>query len=263
MRISLFLIFLAASLIAAPVGNPAGPALTSGGFLPNPFFKLATGYLADYISDMRLSLSKGEADFDAENTLHRFGLHSQMATFSLSLLQRIEFYTLLGGSKEHVNLKEEPDTPLFSALFGFKTTYHFSWAAGARVVLLQWGQTYFSADGSYFTVPTSQQAFFSFLNRLNLPLDENEQHFFLREWQGGVALSSCFWFLTPYVGIKYLNTTLQIESGPENSSLTYRNEKRIGYYFGATLSFFNKFFLLFEQRLRDEFAYMGSAYIVF
>jgi hypothetical protein len=230
---------------------------------PTPFFKVTTGYLADYISDMRLSLSSGDADFNPQHTLNQFGLHSQMATFSIAFLQRVELYTLLGGSKEHVKLKTDPPTPLFSALFDFKTTYHFSWAVGGNCILLQWFQTYLSLTGSYFAVPTSQHAFFRFLNRLNLPLDENEQHFFLREWQVGLALSSRFWFLTPYVGTKYLNTTLRIQEGPENSSLTYHNEKRWGYYFGATLSFYNKIFLVFERRVRDEFAYTGSAYIVF
>ena len=265
MRIFFFLLCCLNSLLAAPVGNPANPALMRGGIFtaPSPFFKASTGYLADYISDMKLSWDSGSADFDPDRALNKFGLHSQMATFSLSFLQRMEFYGMVGGSKEHVKLKKEPKTSLFQALFDFQTTYHFSWAVGTHMIFLQWFQTYLSLDASYFAVPTSQQAFFKFLNRLNLSLDENEQHFYLREWQIGAALSSRFWFITPYAGFKYLNSTLRIQEGPENTSLSYRNSKRIGYYAGVTLSLANKIFLLFERRVRDEFAYMGSAFVVF
>ena len=210
---------------------------------------------------MQLSLSSGSAEFDVKKTLKRFGLHSQMAVFSLALLNRLEFYTLLGGSKEIVKLHKEPETPF--SLFEFQTTYHFSWAVGTRIVFLQWGQTFLSMDGSYFSVPSSQHAFFKFLNRANVPLDENEQQLHLREWQIGAALSSRFWFLTPYIGVKYLRTTLRIQEGPENSTLTYRNHPRIGYYFGATISLLNTIFVTVERRVRDEFAYMGTAYAAF
>lgn len=237
----------------------------SGGIFGTPpsFFRLTTGYLADYISDMKLSHSSGSAEFDADDVLKRFGLHSQMAEFSLSLLQRLEFYALLGGSKEKVKLKNDPEPPLKDLLMEFKTTYHFSWAAGMRIILLQWGQTFFSLDGSYFTVPSSHEAYFTFLNRLNIPLDENEQHLYLREWQIGAALSSRFWLITPYIGVKYLRTTLRIQEGPENSPLTYHNSPRFGYFFGATLSLFNKIFVGIERRVRDESAYMGTAYAAF
>lgn len=212
---------------------------------------------------MQLSLASGEADFNAKKAVKRFGLHSQMAELSLSLLNRIEFYTLLGGSKEHVKLHTEPETPFYSALFEFQTTYHFSWSVGVRAVFLQWGQTFLSADGSYFTVPTSQHAFFKFLNRMDIPLDSNEQHLYLRQWQAGAALSSCFWCLTPYIGAKYSHTTLRIQEGPENSTLTYENRPRFGYYFGATLSILDKVFITVERRLRDESAYMGTACAAF
>ena len=130
-------------------------------------------------------------------------------------------------------------------------------------MLLQWGQTFFCLDGCYFTVPSSQQAFFKFLNRLNLPLEESGQHFYLREWQGGASLASHFWIFTPYAGIQYLRTKLYIQSGPDNSGLTYHNKETLGYYYGLTLNITSKFLVTFERRVRDEFAYMFSTQAIF
>ncbi len=269
-RIASFLLFFFAgkALFAAPVGNPGTPGLMSGGLFSgsNPLIKATTGYLADYVSDLPLELASGsstEPELDPEKTFSKFGLHSQMATVSLVFLQRLETYALLGGTKEHLKWHDEPETSLYSALFDLQTTYHFSWATGVRVVLLQWGQTFFSLDGSYFAVPSSHKSYFKFLNRLKLPLEEDEQKFYLREWQVGAGLSSRFWILTPYAGLKYFNAKLHIQDGPETTSLVYRNKKNIGYYYGFTLSLTSKFLVTFERRVVDEYAYMFSTQAVF
>jgi hypothetical protein len=131
------------------------------------------------------------------------------------------------------------------------------------VILLQWGQTFFSFDGCYFAVPSSHKAYFKFLNRLKLDLEEGEQKFYLREWQAGVGLSSRFWILTPYAGIKYFNAKLHIQQGTETTALNYRNLKNFGYYYGFTLSLTSKFLVTFERRVVDEFAYMFSTQAVF
>ncbi len=262
MRKFLFFLLFAPSLFASPVGNPANPGLMQAGLFSssNPWIKITTGYLADYVSNMPLEHSSGSADFDPDDAFKHFDLHSQMATFSLVLLQRVEAYALLGGSKEHL---KESHASLFSSLFDFQTSYHFSWSGGMRVVLLQWGQTSFSFDASYFAVPSSQKSFFKFLNRLHLPLDPEKQRFYLREWQACAALSSRFWIITPYGGAKYLHTRLHLQEGPENSPLNYQNKNRIGYFYGVTLSITSKFLVNFERRVHDEFAYMFSTQAVF
>jgi hypothetical protein len=250
---------------ASPVNNPSVPGLMQSGIFssPNPWIKVTTGYLADYVSNMPLRLSHGSGTFNPDQIFKHFGLHSQMASFSLVLLQRLEAYTLLGGSKEHLNFHSEPNTSAFSSVFDFQSSYHFSWAAGARIVLLQWGQTFLCCDGVYFAIPSSQKSFFKFLNRLHLPLDEEKQHFNLREWQAGLAVASRFWIITPYAGVKYLHATLHIQEGTETTALNYRNRLRIGYYFGITLSITSKFLVTGERRVRDESAYMFSTQAVF
>ncbi len=262
----LFCLFVCVSTLAsAPVGNPSSPALVKSGiFSPcNPWIAFSTGYLADYVSDMKLSLSSGSLEFDPHPTFDKFQLHSQMASVSLILLQRLEAYALLGGTKEKLALETDPKTPLYSDLFDFQSSYHFSWAAGMKIVLLEWGRTYFSIDGNYFAVPSSHKSFFKFLNRLNLPLETEKQTFYLREWQMGASLASSFWIFTPYVGMKYLHAKLRIQEGQLNSPLIYRNERSIGYYYGLTLNLTSKFQITGERRMRDEFAYMFSTQAIF
>ena len=265
MRWVFILLTFSSSLFASPVGNPATPGLLQSGFFGscNPWIKVTSGYLTEYVSRLPLQLTSGHAEFNPDQAFEHFGLHSQMASFSVVLLQRLETYALLGGSKEHLKWRDASETSLFSSLFDFKTDYHFSWALGGRVVLLQWGQTFFTVDGNYFDVPASSKSFFRFLNRLSLPLDKGKQSYYLREWQAGVSLASRFWIFTPYAGVKYMNAKLHIDEGPESSSLVYRNRKKVGYFCGLTLSITSKFLITAERRVKDEFAYMFSTEAVF
>lgn len=239
-------VFAILPLFGAYVGNPADPALMSTGFFSSsyPFFKFTSGYIYDYTSNKR---------FEApDQVIKRFGLHSQLASFSLIFIERIQFFGTAGGTKEV--LKEEP---IYDAVFDAHTNYHFSWSAGTKVILLQWGQTYFSGDFTYFAIPSSSKSFYKFLNRMNLPLEtEEKQKLSLKEWQVSAALSSRFFFLTPYAGATYLHSRL-------HAQIKYRNELNWGYFYGLTVSLTGRLHLNFERRMRDEFAYTFSTIAVF
>lgn len=228
------------------VGNPGDPAIMNMGFFSAgyPGFKFTSGYIYDYTPNKRYQSS--------EQVIKRFGLHSQMASASLILIERLQIYGTAGGSKETV--KEQP---FYDMVFDSHTNYHFSYGLGAKAILLQWGQTYFSVDFNYFDIPASHKSFFKYLNRLNLPLEDVEkQKFSLNEWQGSVGLASRFIFLTPYVGGVYLHSRLHAET-------TYHNKYTWGYFYGVTLSLTGRLHLNFERRMRDESAYTFSTIAVF
>lgn len=179
-------------------------------------------------------------------------------------IERLQIFGTAGGSKEHAKLKKRPSVEdLSSTFFDFQSAYHFSWSVGSKVVLLQWGQTYFSTDFTYFAIPSSPKSFFKYFNRLNLPLDLTKQKLSLREWQISAGLSSRFFFLTPYGGITYLHSKLHVQEGPEVPSINYYNEKKIGYFYGLTVSLTGRFHVNLERRVRDEFAYAFSTIAVF
>ena len=94
---------------------------------------------------------------------------------------------------------------------------------------------------------------------MNLPVEiepGKKQELSLREWQVSGALSSRFFFLTPYIGLTYLHSKL-------HANVNYRNEFKWGYFYGLTLSLTGRFQLNFEQRIRDESAYTFATVMVF
>ena len=263
MRI-VFWFFFILPLFGAYVGNPASPGLMTTGFFSghSPVFKFTSGYLADYTSNMRFERVNENSNAEP---FHDFGIHSQMATFAAIFVERLELFANLGGSKEHAKWGEKQPTmaDFTTILTDFQSTYHFSWSSGCKVIFLQWWQTYLSADFTYFSVPSSHQSFFKFLNRLNLPMETEKQTFSINEWQTSLGLSSRIFWFTPYGGITYLSAKLNIHSGTEVPPMYYRNKDKIGYFYGLTLSLTGRFHLNFERRVRDEFSYSLGATAVF
>lgn len=243
-----WLFFLAAfPLFGVYVGNPADPAIMNSGFFSAsyPFFKFTTGYIYDYTYDKRYVAS--------DEAIKQVGLHSQVASASLIFIERLQIFGTAGGTKEVLEQK-----PLAEVIFESHTNYHFSWSAGTKVILLQWGQTYFSCDFTYFAIPASQKSFFKYLTHMDLPIEDmiEKQKLSLREWQASAGLSSRFFFITPYGGATYLHSKL-------HADVNYRNQVNWGYFYGITLSLTGKFHLNFERRVRDEFAYTFSTVAVF
>lgn len=244
-------------LFGVYVGNPADPAIMNTGFITstNPFFKFTSGYIYDYTSNKRY-----ETD-DTNLELKKFSLHSQVASFSLIFLERLQLFGTAGGSKE---MAQQAESFSFTDMvFDFQSSYQFSWSAGAKVILIQWGQTYLSTDFTYFEIPSSHKTYFKFLNRLNLPILTEKQKLSLDEWQLSLGLSSRFFFITPYGGVSYLKSKLHVQEGLDIPSINYHNELNWGFFYGVTLSLTGRFHLNFERRVRDEFAYTFSTIAVF
>ena len=253
------LIFGLSPLFGAYVGNPANPAIMNSGFFSsNYLIKGTSGYIYDYTSNKRYHAKQKNPDFDPNQTFREFGVHSQLGSFSVIFLERLEIFGSAGGSKEQA--KGKPDSPWS---VDFESHYQFSWSAGSKLVLLQWGKTFLSCDFTYFAIPSSTKSFFKYLNRFHLPIDFGKQKTSLNEWQISGGLSSRFSIFTPYIGGTYLNSQLHVASNPETGSIDYHNEVKWGYFFGLTLSMTGRFHLNFERRVRDEFGYTFSTIAVF
>lgn len=257
-----FFLLLTAPLCAAYIGNPGSPAIMNTGLFSshNPLIKGTTGYIADYTSNKRYEAEGDAGSFDPNDAFRKFAIHSQLASFSVIVLERLELFGTVGGSKERTKEYDQTSLPFVT---DFTSTYQFSWSTGAKAILVQWGQTYLGADFTYFAIPESPKAFFKFLNRLNLPLDLTKQKTSLTEWQASLGLASRIFFITPYAGATYQQSKLHIESGPQVGSLNYTNKYKIGFFYGLTLSLSGRFHLNFERRMRDEFSYTFSTIAVF
>lgn len=240
------LYFATLPLFGAYIGNPADPAIMNTGIFSSgySYFKLTTGYIYDYTQNKRYASEDNQ-------TFKKFGLHSQLASFSMIFVERLQLFGTAGGSKEIIEGK-----PLYDMIIDLHTNYHFSWSAGAKVILLQWGQTFFSTDFTYFASPSSHKSYFKFLNRLNLPMNQQKQEFSIREWQLSAGLSSRLFFLTPYAGVNFLRSKL-------HAQINYYNDVKWGYFYGLTLSLTGRLHANFERRVRDEFAYSFATIAVF
>ncbi len=259
-------LFFSLPLFGAYIGNPADPAIMNTGFLSStyPFFKFTTGYIGDYISDKRYTAVKQDEALEDAADLRHFGLHSQLASVSMIILERLEVFGYVGGSKEHAKFRKKATMDdLQEVMTDFHSTYQFSWSTGAKAILLQWGQTYFSTDFTYFAIPESPKSYFRYFNRLNLNIDLEKQKTSLEEWQISAALASRIWFITPYIGGTYLHSRLHVEGAEGISPITYQNEKNWGYFFGLTVSLTGRFHINLERRMGDEFAYAFSTIAVF
>lgn len=256
-------LFAFACAHGAYIGNPASPAVMNTGFFSyhNPLIKGTSGYIGDYTANKYYRADSKNLEFDPNDLFKKFIIHSQMASFSVTLLERLELFANLGGSKPRIKTTEE--TFDLNLLLDFQSSYQFAWSSGAKIILMQWGQTYFCTDFTYYQIPESPKSYFKFLNRLNLPIDFEKQELSVDEWQLSFALASKFAFLTPYFGGIYLNSDLFISKGNDVPSLKYSNEYKFGYFYGLTLSLTGRFHLNFEQRFRDEQAYSFSTIAVF
>lgn len=262
----LLILFFAFPVFGSYVGNPASPAIMNMGIFsgPSPFFKFTSGYLGDYTSNLRLQARSNNANIDPQQTFHELGIHSQMATVSAILVERLELYGAAGGSKEHAKWDRQPTYSDFTTIMtDFESSYHFSWGLGCKVILVQWWQTYLGANLSYFDVPSSHQSYFKFLNRLNLPMEPEKQTFSMHEWQFSLGLSSRFWIFTPYGGASYLATRVNIHGAGDVPPLYYKNRENYGFFYGLTISLTGRFHINLERRVRDEFAYSIAGIAVF
>lgn len=263
-KISLFFTLLSSSVFGAYIGNPAAPSVMNTGFFSshNPFIKGTTGYIADYITDKHYKADKDNPNFSPDNVFKEFIIHSQLASFSVIFLERLELFGTVGGSKPRTKRPGE-NPSLKDLVLDFESSYQFSWSAGGKVVLMQWGQTYLCTDFTYFAIPESPQSYFEFFNKLKLPISFGKQELSLNEWQISAALASKIFFITPYFGGTYLSSKLHIGSSPEVGSFDYKNRYEFGYFYGFTLSLSGRFHLNYEQRFRGENAYTFSTIAVF
>lgn len=257
--LSLFL-FFSMPLLASYIGNPSGPCVMNSGFFSRGYLiKGTSGYLYDYSTIKRYHAPKTKEGFDPNSTFKEFGIHSQMGTLSLILLERIEIFGALGGSKEQTKGKTHPSTP-----FEFESKYQFSWAAGAKTVLLQWGTTSLGCDFTYFAIPSTPQSFFQYFDRFQLPIDFGKQKVYLNEWEIACGLSTRFFgMLAPYIAGSYLYSHLHVDESKEIGKITYENQSKWGYLFGITLSLTGKFHINLERRLKNESGYSLATIAVF
>jgi len=259
---AIFVLFIS-YLQATYVGNIASPAILEKGLFSeeDPWIKVQTGYLADFVSDKKLISESTTVDFGDKKRVNNFEIISNMGNISVTFRERLELYGNLGQSSAKILWFANSPNDIFpeGKFLNIETENHFSWIVGAKVILLQFGKTYFGTDFSYFRIPTTKRSIF-YLNEEPTPFNTKPQFFSLREWHLAFGLASSMGMFTPYLGAKYLITRIRFKS---DSTFTLKNRLNIGYFLGTSISVHQKFFLNAEARFYDELAYSVSGSAAF
>ena len=258
-RFAVLLVFT--SLSAAPVGNPAAPALVRKGLIvSSDDWSFRLGYEGDFVADGRMGQfdqGQGRVDQYQQNT------HSGVVT--LNLVGRLDLYGVLGSSRTEADWRFEDMAAETIARIDMETEQNFLWGVGARAILYEWCNTFLGLGGRYAACDYTPE----WLTSNGTAESVDGTQFSWREWQLSLDFAYKIDFLTPYIGIKYSNarTLLRNFSTPISANLTgsdtFENRIPVGLYLGCSLSNGNYFILNVEGRLVDEEAVTVSADLKF
>lgn len=262
----IFLIIFSPYIYATYTGNPASPTLVSYGLFSGnyPWFKSKSGYVYDFTKDKNYVLVSHRENFPNIEKVNTFRLDSNFAKISFILVQRLEFYGLFGTSQETLKWTSPPKAGFttMNTKLSADTSSHFSWATGAKVILLEFGRTYFGLDFQFFRI-NAPGKFSYVLNQLNYPFDFGPTYLILREKQISFAAARKMGFLTPYFGLSYLKSELHMKADGVENSLYFKNSTKFGLYVGGTLLLTSRFQITAEGRFLNEDAFSISIMTLF
>ena len=242
------LILMITSLNGAPVGNTAAPKILQKGFFTSSesWVDIRLGYEGDFVADGRLEQCNERVDCFKQIT--------NSGTLTLNILDRIDVYGVLGATKPTADWRVVLRTDGTVHRIQLETNNALLWAIGGRAILSEWGNASLGFGGRYSASSPSPA---------HLSLDGKgesiaDTHFEWSEWQFNFDMSCKIKLFTPYIGVKYSNTTAHLHgfsipiaaNGTGINSL--RNRDPVGLYLGCALSNGNYFMLNLEWRLIDE-----------
>jgi opacity protein-like surface antigen len=252
-------IVLAKSLCAAPVGNTSAPALIEKGIASsyNSSVDFRLGYEGDFVSDGRMKQKNSGGRVDCYEGM------ANSVTATCNIQDRMDLYGVFGVAETEANWRfENPSEQIVR--IKLDTHDSFLWAAGLRMILVEWGKASLGFGGRYSASDYS----LSSLSSNSTPASTEGAQFQWREWQINLDMSYKIHLFTPYIGAKYSHARTQLNhfSVPISStgnSNEFKNRDPVGLYLGCGLSTGKYFMLNIEGRLIDEEAITLSADIRF
>ncbi len=258
--IALFLLMTSTFVYAGPIGNPSVPEIIEEGFMISPAAgaSVRVGYEGNFVSDARLTQYR-----EGRGRVDEFQLDINSGTLTLNVLNRVDFYGVLGASRIKSNWRFEVNN--VESRIETETNYRLAWSAGTNIALLTWGNTAFGAGGRYtYTDPS-----ISWLTSNGVPINNVRTTIKFREWQGNLGFSHKIDIFIPYIGVKYSNAKARIIDADTiianngDASDHMKRNYHFGLYLGCTLSNAKLFMLNLEARLIDEEAFTISGDIKF
>lgn len=210
------------SLFALHMGSPTEPEVIEGGlfFCDSNWWGIKAGIREEWIMNRRM-----EAYHDFSAHTEHFSFRNDQLVAVLNILDRIELYASLGGTKIHLT---QPGYP--GGVLKLHTSYDFTWGFGGRSILMDLLGFTIGIDGKWQTAkPNIHQVT---LHGVSLP---SHGHLDVDAWQVSGAIAYPFFWVTPYAGITY--SFEQVKSrGFLPTPLSLRPQDRFGGAVGVTLS---------------------------
>ena len=252
------------ALYAAPVLNPAEPALiTDGVFLcDDDCWGLKAGYRGNFVYDRAFH----KTSRNSNGYLPNFNYYSNSGVLTLNLWDRVDIYGFVGAANLDIDgtLSNGPgilDADLF-------TKTKTNWGVGAKVVLWEtcWGcvgTTYIGLDANYERLNTSGLSHFDVGVPSDFSLSNAGLGFYETQVSLGIAHRICN--LVPYIAVKWSNAGITGRgfldgAGTDDINIPSAHASRHwGYAFGVTLVDANRMTVTAEARFVDETALSVAA----
>ncbi len=246
----LILFLFSFSLWAGPGGNPAAPhVLTGGFFIPSKVWvNVRGGYEGDFVFNAQM-----EQREEGSGSIDKYSQTTNAGVATINLLNRLDLYGVFGSSRVCAQWRfvDMADRVRNAQM---ETKHDFLWAAGARALLMQWGNWDLGL-GVRYSASHNHLMWFT-IDGVNASTRGSRFH--SREWQANLGVSYHIDLFTPYIAVNYLNTRAVIDllavpiADQDSRSDHFENQIPVGVNLGCTLSTGKYFMLNLEARVIDE-----------
>jgi hypothetical protein len=263
------------ALYAAPVLNPAEPALiTDGLFLcDDDCWGLKAGYRGNFIYDKSFHKSSNSVNNNNHN-IYNFGYYSNSGVLTLNLWDRVDVYGFVGAANIDLDATHKTnDTAVHYVDVSFFSKTRTNWGVGAKVVLWEtcWGNvgtTYIGLDAVYERLNSASIQHARIIDETHDFGDWTNQGARLGWYETQVSLGIAHRIcnLVPYIAVKWSNGGLNGRGNYDNTDNSYdfnvpgaHASRHWGYAFGVTLVDANRMTVTAEARFVDETALSVAA----
>lgn len=265
------------ALYAAPVLNPAEPALiTDGVFLcDDDCWGLKAGYRGNFVYDKSFHHA-GRGNNGNVANVYNFGYYSNSGVLTLNLWDRLDIYGFVGAANIDLDAfhreidSADPDQYADVSYFSKTRT---NWGVGAKVVLWEtcWGcvgTTYIGLDAVYERLNSAPIQHARIVDSTNDFFDwtANGSKLGFYETQVSLGIAHRICNLVPYIAVKWSNGGFNGRGYYDASGDSFdfnvpsaHASRHWGYAFGVTLVDANRMTVTAEARFVDETALSVAA----
>ena len=249
------LIFAPLSAFALYNGNVSLPMMPERGVFisKNACFGFKTGYELDWVYDCDLDLDTHHLP---KKQTHDYASLTQFGVLTLNFNDRVELFGNMGSLSCHWNHRVDATHKI-----SYVGDPSWAWGVGGRAILAYWGDLQLGVNAAYVQSHPS----LSSLKVNNQSYSHKHVKIDLNPWQVGAGLSYRFGWFLPYIGIDYLNQTLEVEDLdslafllPRKTTL-FKNKHPLGLFLGAGLGPEVGFNINIEARFINEYGCSVSA----